>query len=371
MTEFRTETDHHSTKNRNADIDSKIADFMADIEEIVCGKKTNDCQHHHHHHQQQHVESEWKQCFDETSQAIYYWNAKTNECSWDPPTSVSSNHMTENANDETKKRRQELTTDIKSPKKPKKPNLIAEYPSSDSESSEDNDDEENVDEIDELLEEVLDQNEKVPKNKIPPVDLYPLFEAEYRAALARLLDLGDKSADILILRVQLETRLEDTLAGHLSKSYAVSKLEEALVQIEELEKLYLTVNPLPIVIEQTKPSLTTSEMALLLSLPPPPPPSSPPPLSIYPQPLLNEDDETLQMFYAQLQSEEIEPPPPPSLPTYDIEKPSIVTKSDQHHHHHHHKDKKSKPAKTLPTDLIQKWAHARQELCGIADIDDS
>jgi hypothetical protein len=41
--------------------------------------------------------------------------------------------------------------------------------------------------------------------------------------------------------------LEDCLAGHLSKSYAVSKLDEALIQIDELEKLHLTSVPLPYV----------------------------------------------------------------------------------------------------------------------------
>ena len=53
--------------------------FQKDIDEIVCGKKTNAQQ------PPQDEESEWKQCFDETSQAAYYWNTKTNECSWDPP----------------------------------------------------------------------------------------------------------------------------------------------------------------------------------------------------------------------------------------------------------------------------------------------
>ncbi|CAF1068642.1 unnamed protein product [Adineta ricciae] len=342
------------TKNRNDDINSKIADFMADIDEIVCGKKTDAQQPQ----QEEEEESEWKQCFDETSQTAYYWNTKTNECSWDPPPVESSTSTS--IDEETKKRDREFAADTKLPKKLKKPKLIAEYTSSESESDEDD--------IDELLEEVLDQNDKMQKNKIPPVDPYPLFEADCRAAIARLVDLGDRSAEISILRVQLETRLEDTLAGHLTKSYAVSKLDEALVQIEELEKLYVTTNPLPMTTEPAKPSLTTSEMALLLSLPPPPPPPSPPPPPICPQLSSNENEKALQMFYAQLQSEQTELPQ--SLFTSDKEKPSIGTKPD-HHHHHHHKDKKSKPAKTLPTDLIQKWTHARNELCGIPDIDDS
>lgn len=72
-------------------------------------------------------------------------------------------------------------------------------------------------------------------------------------------------------------------------------------------------------------------MAFLLSLPPPPPPPSPPPP--------NEDDKTLQQFYAQLNYDQ----PDPMIPSvFDLDKPSIVTKSEQqHHHHHHHKDKKS------------------------------
>lgn len=85
--------------------------------------------------------------------------------------------------------------------------------------------------------------------------------------------------------------MNDCLAGHLTKSYAVTKLEQALIQIDEYEKKHLT---------KTKPSLTTNEMALLLSLPPPPPPPSPPP-----------------------------------------KQNSDTDKSSHQHHHHHHKDKKS------------------------------
>ena len=78
-------------------------------------------------------------------------------------------------------------------KKKKKPSLIAEYTSSESENSEE---ENTVDDIDELLNEVMDNKEKI--------DLYPLFEADCRAAIARLTDLGDKSIDICTLRIQLE-----------------------------------------------------------------------------------------------------------------------------------------------------------------------
>ncbi len=125
--------------------------------------------------------------------------------------------------------------------------------------------------------------------------------------------------------------MEDCLAGHLSKSYAVSKLEEALIQIDEFEKLHLTSAPLSYIPEPPKPSLTTSEMALLLSLPPPPPPPSPPPPT-------NKDDQTLQLFYAQLNCDQ----PDPVLSFSDMGKPMMVTKSEPHHHHHyHHKDKKS------------------------------
>ncbi len=126
--------------------------------------------------------------------------------------------------------------------------------------------------------------------------------------------------------------MEDCLAGHLSKSYAVSKLEQALIQIDELEKIHLTPAPSLYVPEPSKPSLTTSDMALLLSLPPPPPPPSPPP------PLTNIDDQNLQLFYAQLNGDQ--PDPVPTLS--DTGKPTMVSKSEaHHHHHHHHKDKKS------------------------------
>jgi len=109
-------------------------------------------------------------------------------------------------------------------------------------------------------------------------------------------------------------------------------------------------------------------MALLLSLPPPPPPLSPPPP---PLSSTNEDDKTMQLFYAQINCDQSDP----MFSFFDVEKTSMITKPEQHPQpHHHHKDKKSvqKPAKTLPTDLIQKWTHARQELrSSIADIDDS
>jgi hypothetical protein len=95
-------------------------------------------------------------------------------------------------------KRQQTSTDNKSPKKLKKPSIIAEYASSDSDSNE----EENVDDIDELLNEVLEEKEKPA-----PVDRYPLFEADSRAAIARLVDLGDKTTDTLTLRIQLEVQL--------------------------------------------------------------------------------------------------------------------------------------------------------------------
>ncbi len=92
------------------------------------------------------------------------------------------------------------------------------------------------------------------------------------------------------------------------------------------------------VTELPKAPLTTSEMALLLSLPPPPPPPSPPPSSLG-------DDPTLQLFYAQINGD-------PSDPTSfipDVEKSSLVTKSEPQHHHHHHKDKKSVSKKLIPS----------------------
>lgn len=90
-----------------------------------------------------------------------------------------------------------MTDDKTAKKKKNKPALIAEYTSSENESSEEEEEEENpVDDIDELLDEVMDKKEKI--------DLYPLFEADCRAAIARLVDLGDKSIDICTLRIQLE-----------------------------------------------------------------------------------------------------------------------------------------------------------------------
>ncbi len=52
---------------------------MKDIDEIVLGKKSNTNSE----------QSEWQQCFDDKTQAVYYWNSKTNECSWEPPASLS------------------------------------------------------------------------------------------------------------------------------------------------------------------------------------------------------------------------------------------------------------------------------------------
>ncbi len=103
---------NNANMNRNEDIDSKIADFMAvcalhsspsyfsiklflfwkDIDEIVGKKSTTD---HNRHQHQDGEQSEWKECFDETSQSVYYWNTVTNECSWDPPPPPTQNHLTE------------------------------------------------------------------------------------------------------------------------------------------------------------------------------------------------------------------------------------------------------------------------------------
>ncbi|CAF1283667.1 unnamed protein product [Rotaria magnacalcarata] len=371
MSELQTENGHETDANRHEDIDSKIADFMADIDEIVLGKKSATDDNHSEE------QSEWKECFDETSKSIYYWNTVTNECSWEPPLNTPQDYLTEKPENTTniidgiskKKRQQQSTMENKSPKKLKKPSLIAEYDSSESEASEEEEEEEeNDDDIDELLNQVLDKEENKDK-KQKQIDLYPLFETDSRAAIARLNDMGDTRTEISTLRLQIETRLEDCLSGHLSKSYAVSKLEQALIQIEEFEKLLQTSTPLPTVTEPLQAPLTSSDMALLLSLPPPPPPPSPPPLSS------NEDDKTLQLFYAQLNCDQHES-------ILDTETTTSIMKSEQqyhnshhhlHHHHHPHpyKDKKNKPAKTLPTDLIQKWTHARQELRGAADIDDS
>lgn len=65
--------------------------LLKDIDEIVLGKKSDN---------NNHEQSDWKQCFDDTTQAIYYWNAKTNECSWDPPPSpiTTENHLNEKTN---------------------------------------------------------------------------------------------------------------------------------------------------------------------------------------------------------------------------------------------------------------------------------
>ena len=100
-----------------------------------------------------------------------------------------------------------------------------------------------------------------------------------------------------------------------------------MIKIDELEKLYLTSVSSSNVIEPVKPSITISDIALLRSLPPPPPPPVSPP------PPVNEDDQTLQLFYAQLNGNQSS--------TGEIEKPSMGIKSESHHHHHHHhRDKK-------------------------------
>ncbi len=100
-----------------------------------------------------------------------------------------------------------MTADPQSTKKLKQPSLIAGYDSSESESSGE-EEEETVDEIDELLEEVLDKEEK-PEKQVQEVDLYPLFESDCRAAIARLTDLDDQTAEIVTLRIQLEVEGRD------------------------------------------------------------------------------------------------------------------------------------------------------------------
>lgn len=100
------------------------------------------------------------------------------------------------------KKRLQTSNEHQSPKKVKKPSLISEYASSESETSD-------VDEIDELLNEVLEKP-GTTSSSAPPVDLYPLFEVDYRAAIARLTSLGDQTAEIFTLRVQLEVRPTDS-----------------------------------------------------------------------------------------------------------------------------------------------------------------
>lgn len=170
-----------------------------DIDEIVLGKTSTT----------KSDQTDWQECFDETTQAVYYWNTKTNECSWDPPLISDNQSITSELNskfhsierefhvfkyDFLDKKRSQTTTESKSTKKLKKPSLIAEYTSSESE---------NVDEIDDLLDEVLDKDEKQTE-QITSIDLYPFFEADCRAALARLSDLPEQSKDILTLQIQLE-----------------------------------------------------------------------------------------------------------------------------------------------------------------------
>lgn len=159
-------------------------------------------------------ESEWKECFDETSQAIYYWNTKTNECSWDPPPTEPHGEEDSTAQRDYRivmeecpllgKRRRPSSSE---PHSSKKRTLIAEYTSSESDSSED-DDVDNNEVIDELLEEVLEKDEQSERHRAPPVDLYPLFEADCRAAIVRLHALGERSAEVSALRVQLEVRAD-------------------------------------------------------------------------------------------------------------------------------------------------------------------
>lgn len=108
-------------------------------------------------------------------------------------------------------KRSQTNNDHSSPKKQKKPNLIAEYASSSSSSSEeeeeeegeDLDEEENVDHIDELLNEVFEKKENL-KKKMPPADPFPTFEVDCRNAIARLVQIGDRIAETLNLRIQLE-----------------------------------------------------------------------------------------------------------------------------------------------------------------------
>ena len=93
-----------------------------------------------------------------------------------------------------------------------------------------------------------------------------------------------------------------------------------------------------------KPSLTSSEMALLRSLPPPPPPPSPPPLSSSSP---DDDDKTLQLFYAQLNGDQFQvtssihdTETTVSSVKYEQQQPQPQPQPQPHHHHHHHKDKK-------------------------------
>ena len=123
------------------------------------------------------------------------------------------------------KRPPKTTIEDKKTKKKKKPTIIAEYTSSESENS---DEEDTVDDIDELLNEVLDEKEKTDP-KVPSIDSYPLFEADCRAAIARLTDLGDKSIDICKLRIQLEVgnrhfscKINRTIFSTLDTSWRLS-----------------------------------------------------------------------------------------------------------------------------------------------------
>ena len=82
-----------------------------------------------------------------------------------------------------------------------------------------------------------------------------------------------------------------------------------------------------------KPTISSSEMALL-SLPPPPPPPSPPPAPMTTTTTTIVDDPTLQMFYAQLNSNPVTESTCSSPP-----EKTGTTKSELHSHHH--KEKKT------------------------------
>ena len=101
------------------------------------------------------------------------------------------------------KKRSHVNHQHQSPKKVKKQSLIAEYTSSESETT---DKEDAVDDIDELLEEVLEKEDKIENKPVLMADPYPSFEVDCRAAINRLIELGDRTKDVLVLRVQVEVR---------------------------------------------------------------------------------------------------------------------------------------------------------------------
>ena len=60
---------------------------MKDIDEIVLGKNSINNTNHE--------KSDSKECVNETSQSIYYWNTTSNDGSWNPSSTIVQNYVTD------------------------------------------------------------------------------------------------------------------------------------------------------------------------------------------------------------------------------------------------------------------------------------